>query len=826
MEPAHPPGRPAGHAEPDNSAPRPGEKPSSTRTSHGTVRGPAQVKPTSSGDPEPAAAPTNNGDLAAALQRIPSWEFARFVSAAGVPRSAGSRISRRPGEPDAGAHEALDWDSSGINITISAPGIRRHGHVPWTQVASWIDPGMSPAPARAHHQSRSAQLFCRTTRDRLIATEKPDPDDAARELAQIRDDAISNVISAALSTRGSAASVPPAGSGRPSYQTAAMITRPDPAVGKGENAALQRLAQLRAAIREPQPASDADIKTTIRRWIGDGLPDYVRVLGKPAAMRDWISDQVTSRASRPVRVTYDTPGIPRGRWYGASPEGLLTAQAGDDRAETLIRWEEIPAWIQPGTGSECCEQLLAADDRHRAGIRRQLTAAALPGAVLGDPGHQEDNSQTARLRRKAVDAAWAVIESAPAPTPAQRKDARRTYQQNASPLQESLLFDDPEPIDRQQQVSEPAADPAAPSQPPSAPAKPGPAVQPADQATPTATSVAAPSPARQQDMPTAASHTILPAPQNKDRPANGTVRSGTGSNPLTSDDIFLSLSRLPILTFAELICAGEDGQPADSLARYLGPYSGNRTDEEPDAGASEIVTCTSQGIRVQVSAGSGVRAGQLGWPEVADWLRPGLSPARLQVMRQAAETRIRLLVVSASFRAVGEADLAASAELELRNLISATVSAALEAARSVSVGKPALSGQQPPRADDETAALERIGHLASALPAWPPQLLKPVSQVQAGDIIGHPGYKLRPFRVSTPPRHHDGVVEITGRLTGPREGEPAGEITWIMTINRQADPPVNVVPAPARSLRLCTPRARRAGSRPAGPHARQQRQPR
>jgi N12 class adenine-specific DNA methylase len=791
---------------PDDRAPRPGD----TAGQHvdataETVTGPAHGKPASSGDPEPTAAPVNNGDLAAALHRLPGWEFARFVSGAGTPGPAGSRISRQDGEPDAGAHEALDWDNSGIDITISAPGIRRHGHVPLTQVASWIDPGMSPARLGLIITADRLSSFCRTTRDKLIAAGKPDPDDAAREFAQIRDDAISTVISAALSTRGSAAPIPPARTGQPSYQTTAMITRPNPAAGKDENTALQRLVQLRAAIREPQPASDAGIKTTIKRWIGDGLPDYVRVLGKPAAMRDWINGQVTTRASRPVHVTYDTPGIPGGRWYGASPEGLLTAEGDDDRAETLIHWEEIPAWIQPGISSECREQLLAADERHRAVIRRRLTAAT--GAIPGGPGGQQAENQTSRLRREAIDAAWAAIETAPVPPPAQREHARRAYQEDASPVQESL-FGGTGPADRhQQQARKPAGDPAAPGQPLPAPAKPGPAGQPAGPATAPGTSDAAPSAAGQQDGPAVGSapHTAPPAPQNEDRPAAGTADSGTGSNPLTSDDIFLSLRRLPILRLAELICAMEDGQPLDSLARYLEPYSGDRAAKEPDTGARETVTCTPQGIRVQVATGSGMRAGQLGWPEVADWLSPGLSPERLQVMRQAAQTRLRFITVSASFRAVGEADMAAGAELELRDLIGGAVRAALEAARSAAAGKPPPGGQQPPPGDDEAAALERIDHLASALPAWPPQRQKPVSQVQTGDIIGHPGYKFQPFRVSAPPRHHDGVIEITGRLTGPPEGDPAGESTWTMTTKGQADPPVHVVPVPARSLRPGTP---------------------
>ena len=69
-----------------------------------------------------------------------------------------------------------------------------------------------------------------------------------------------------------------------------MITRPDRAAGKAENAALERLTRLRTMIREPQPATAAEVRATIRRWTGYGLPDLVRALDDPAAMRAWISE--------------------------------------------------------------------------------------------------------------------------------------------------------------------------------------------------------------------------------------------------------------------------------------------------------------------------------------------------------------------------------------------------------------------------------------------------------------------------------------------------------------------------------------------------------
>src|ERR1017187_1204134 len=215
----------------------------------------------------------------------------------------------------------------------------------------------------------------------------------------------------------------------------------------------------------------------------------------------------------------------------------------------------------------------------------------------------------------------------------------------------------------------------------------------------------------------------------------------------------------------------------DPVSRQLAPYSAERAASEPDAGARETVTPSSGGLRIQVTAVSGTRAGQLSWAEVADWLRPGLTPGRRQIVLQAPRTRLSFAAANVSFRAVGEASLAAGAEQELRTLAATAISTVLDAARAARTGQPRPGGRPSQPADDEAAALERITDLATALPARPPQPRTPVSHVKVGDIVGHPGYKLQPFRISAPPRHHDDRIEITGRLTEPSDGEPAGQIT-------------------------------------------------
>ena len=151
-------------------------------------------------------------------------------------------------------------------------------------------------------------------------------------------------------------------------------------------------------------------------------------------MRAWISGQ----ASRPAEGSYDSSGE---RWYGASPDGLLTDRRGDDRAPALIRWEEISAWIQPGITSSLRDRLITADDARSAVFGRMITAAAHPHASLDAPGDEEDK-QSAQRRREAIDAAWGAIEAAPPPAPAQLEYARRAYR-DTSPV-EQTLFDAPE----------------------------------------------------------------------------------------------------------------------------------------------------------------------------------------------------------------------------------------------------------------------------------------------------------------------------------------------------------------------------------------------
>src|SRR5580693_9017155 len=107
---------------------------------------------------------------------------------------------------------------------------------------------------------------------------------------------------------------------------------------------------------------------------------------------------------------------------------------------------------------------------------------------------------------------------------------------------------------------------------------------------------------------------------------------------------------------------------------------------------------------------------------------------------------------------------------------------------------PVLQRPSPPHSP-------RLAELAAALLSRPPQPRTPAGQVTTGDIIGHPGYRFQPFRVSAPPYPAGTAIEITGCLTDPADGEPAGQITLALTRAGHLDPVVHLIPPPARSLR-------------------------
>jgi hypothetical protein len=696
----------------------------------------------------PAAAPLANMDLAAELDRMPGAVFARWLSMAGTPPAAGDLDYRRPG---AGSWATAGED--GIEVTVSGPDSTRHGLVTWPQAANWIDNGATPARLGLVIIADRLSTFCRTHRDQLIVAGTSDPDTAAAELRQIRDAAVAMIVNAAVRSRGAAKPVPPAGPGDPAWYTAVMITRPDLTAGKAENAALERLTQLRTAIRDPQPATATEIRAAIWRWTRyGGLPDLVRALDSPAAMRAWISDQVSSRREG----GYDRSGE---RWHGASPDGLITDRNGDDRAPVLIRWEEIPAWIQPGITSSQRDRLLAADDGATAIARRRLTAAVHPNAGLTAPSEEEDEQAACRLT-EATGAFWAAIEAAPPPSPADLDNARHVYR-DTGPVQPALFDPRQDGTPAQDTTRATASRQPRPAPPPSAvtvgaerpaattsalsaedapsqvsPAHPGtvhtPAAGPARQRPPggdhpeldTAVKDQAASPSGAD--PARASGTPGQSPATAAAPVPaGAARTDEPGPPLTAatnSDLAIALHSMSDFELTSFLTQEKTPAGHGSLT--------SRRNGLPDAGASQMLNFDHGGIRITVTSRRSRRAGQVSWRQVASWIDVGLTPARLGIITGASQLGTFTNARRDQLITAGKGNIDAVI-IELRKISNDAIAAALTAALAArdadapvppaSRGKPVfrttamLTRPDPAATAEENAALARIAELESAI---------------------------------------------------------------------------------------------------------------
>ena len=358
----------------------------------------------------------SNTDLVIAMRHVQGG-FLRVLTEGKTPDGGGSHGWREDGEPDARASQDIDYDPRGVEITLRGRGFRRHGRLSWAQIASWIDAGVTPARLGIILTAGRLRSAC-AARGGLAVTGTGDFDAVMAELDRIREDGVNAVIDAALQAHGAEAPVPPARRGGPAFYTTAIAAGPDrvrqrrgergpgtagPAAAPG----LQPAAAHPAGSADHDPAVDRRRAARLRQ--GPRRPRRDARLGRHPGTRP---------GAALGRDDLLDPARPGGRWYDGQPEGLRTATDVELRARmwNLVPWEEIPAWVQPGlTGS----------------LRSRLLAA-VPGKGNNEPGSLRD----------ALDAAWAAIEAAPPPSPAELDDARHVYG-GASPAQQALFGDPP-----------------------------------------------------------------------------------------------------------------------------------------------------------------------------------------------------------------------------------------------------------------------------------------------------------------------------------------------------------------------------------------------
>ena len=205
-------------------------------------------------------------------------------------------------------------------------------------------------------------------------------------------------------------------------------------------------------------------------WIApSSLPDFARAMAGNAPMRAWIGEQIAKiGVYGRFYETYQDQATRAGRTeHRVDParDGLVMLRGGLDRRQETLPWEHVAAWLEGGLTQARRAALIQAADA-AAGLARQQP----PGGSPAPAGDTEQAELRARLRQ-AIEDAWDAIDAAPPPTAAQLDQAAATYR-DMSPVQGSLLDEQPGPGE-QPAPARPAAARPARREPRPAPARQG-----------------------------------------------------------------------------------------------------------------------------------------------------------------------------------------------------------------------------------------------------------------------------------------------------------------------------------------------------------------
>jgi N12 class adenine-specific DNA methylase len=224
---------------------------------------------------------------------------------------------------------------------------------------------------------------------------------------------------------------------------------------------------------------------------------------------------------------------------------------------------------------------------------------------------------------------------------------------------------------------------------------------------------------------------------------------------LVDTDVAVALRRMPRRDLALLLRSAADFRLPRSVAIHGSLTS--RGPDEPDPGAFQQLNFGLKGIHIMVSTDSVTREGSLRWPRVLQWLQPGMTPGRLQVLDRAdhALADFRNLVGSLASR--GENDEHEAAIRELTGIITTTSHAVIDSAlhahetgwsagqhpaqrsarerSSLHAGAGALFAAPDALSDADRAALERVEELVSALCDNAPNAVTPLSGDRAGEEL-------------------------------------------------------------------------------------------
>ncbi|MEU0529192.1 AAA family ATPase [Amycolatopsis tolypomycina] len=299
-----------------------------------------------------------------------------------------------------------------------------------------------------------------------------------------------------------------------------------------------------------------------------------------------------------------------------------------------------------------------------------------------------------------------------------------------------------------------------------------------------------------------------PEPRQQDDAAADAAADRAGK--VVPYDVAAVLRTMSATDVAELL--RKAGQPHPSPYPTRGQWERTRGAHEPDAGVSERVRYTLKALQLDVAADA-PRYGRLPWGELQHWLEPGITPARLRILLDAADTHDLLVARAGSFLAIDEHDLAEGLRAELGRYRDEArtelVDAALET-HEAQPGRRRRRGRHPvptlpieqltDLTDRQRQLLERIAAIRALIPAE--SAPRPLMQLNAGDVVEHAEREFQPLRLTVDPVIEAEQVTLVGELLPPGTGAAA---EWQIATTAPQDVLVQLVPQAGSASNLAVP---------------------
>jgi N12 class adenine-specific DNA methylase/SAM-dependent methyltransferase len=309
-------------------------------------------------------------------------------------------------------------------------------------------------------------------------------------------------------------------------------------------------------------------------------------------------------------------------------------------------------------------------------------------------------------------------------------------------------------------------------------------------------------PATLFDLPAPPEPTSSESEEDLDQP-DASVTDAIEPQPLTHSDLAVTLRRMRY-EVVHLVRLTTDQNALRPLQARIWGQRTTRRDDEPDPGVHEEIDVDRTGVTINVGFR---RAGHWSWPQLADWLAAGITPARTQLVLAAYTADNAYHRHLEGFLATGQIELAQQALREIDTIYGTAVANIVDAAEQAHAAGPATARRRRARregADPASLALgdgtldtgsqtmlDRLTALTSILPTDHPA--KSLAELQPGDVLDA-SPRSGPVRLTEHPVDHGDRVELVGIAL--HEFRPDHEIRFTHHRHSADDPQIPLVAQP------------------------------